>query len=94
MALLEEAFKYVSYYTHQNKTLFEKDSNDHSSLHHVGSAHGPEFSSGLYVYGTYTLNRDQNTKQLYIQNATGKEYLNEDGTVVGREDVKYKLHFS
>jgi len=54
----------------------------------VGHAYGPEYSNGVAAYGYYVVQRDPETKELYIDFDHGKEFLTKDGKVIGREDTK------
>lgn len=58
----------------------------------IGSAYGPQYSSGLSANGLYNVYRDPETGQMYI--GSGKrEYLEINGCVVGNKGKSYRIRF-
>lgn len=85
MALLDEAFQ--PFIQHQNESEKNKVKKELSDTV-VGYAYGPRYANGLAAYGCYDVERDPETTQLFINNEKGKEYIHEDGKVIGREEDK------
>lgn len=80
MASLDEAYERQG---HPHNTVLDPNT--------VAYAYGPKYSSGLSARGVYNVTRDPQTKRLYIENK--KEYLEEDGSVVGNEDKSYRIRW-
>lgn len=55
----------------------------------IAYAYGPTYSNGLHAYGIYKVERDTKTKLLYIRSK--KEYLMDNGLVVGGDDKRYHI---
>lgn len=81
MAFLEEAFN----------TMKMNASERVVELNVIGSAYGPQYSSGLSANGVYKVYRDPKTSQLYIDGSEKREYVDKDGGVVGNKGKSYTI---
>jgi hypothetical protein len=89
MASLQDAFEPLiqsPWYT------TKKVNNAPSNSDVIGTAYGPCYSSGIVAYGAYNLHRDLISQKLFvITDNDVKEYLLDDGSVVGLEGKGYRI---
>ena len=89
MASLKEAFSVINGDISKRKNIYDDGT--------IGYAYGPQCTNGVSCLMRHELRRDPETLNIYIHSGTcarEKEFLTDEGRVVGNDDKSYIIRYA